>query len=1429
MSDPQGPMSSSGFGSSSSLLQGRRFYCREWALDKLQRCLDARSAPGRPPGLLVMGGPGAGKTALCTEVVYPTSEAGLAVGLAPRCLASHFCQGEDQRSLVLWRFVLGLVEQLRTSPLLSPGYKEILNTPSVSSALEPLHCQKDPDDTFTRAVLGPLSELCPPVQTLMMVVDSLDSGYRAGDGGGGGSPGKSSTIAELLASHQHLLPSWLLLVCSVRRQNKAVCKMFSGFRKLCLDDLRKPPPVRDVQQYILHRLDQEGALRRQLTPETADMLNLLHIKSGGCFIFLERVLDGVAAALVGLREIRDIPGTLNGLYLWLCQKLFPRGLFVHIRPLLNVLLAAPRPLTPQQLFTAVWTQDTSLSFQDFQSKLQILTPLLIDGPRSSKLLFHGSFAEWLMDVKYCTQKYLCSIAEGHSMLAMALTLQGPHLGTEETCQLGTHLVYSGLHKDNPSLLALWILLAGVPTLTPNLSPSVSSPSVQPFSLTHPPVLVSQEVLQLLMRSGLFSPTCSPDIGPRIGVHCIGEGGTIIQQTLERQESIKMLLDNGVCVNQIDSTDGRTLLASAAHEGSADIANLLLTRGADPLISDHQGQTPLTLASRQGYVEVLSVLLDWAKSQVPEIAVRMVEHVDSEGWTALRSAAWGGHNEAVRLLLDAGADVDGCDGEGRTALRAAAWGGHEEVLLTLLDHGAQVDKADCEGRTPLIAAAYMGHREAVEILLDHSAEVDLADGDGRTALSVAALCAPTAAGVKGYGEVASLLLERGADPGHRDHDGMTPLLLAAYEGHDDIIELLLEAGADVDETAGPDANALAAAVTPLLAAAAMGHIRTVGRVLFWGAAVDAIDSEGRTALSLAAARGSVEVVRALLDRGLDENHKDDLGWTPLHAAACEGHRAVCAVLTERGSMARVGEMDIEGRTPLILAAQEGHCSTARLLLDRRSPIDHRAYDGHSALTAALLEGHAEVAELLMRRGTDTDVRDAEGRPLLYLLVLEGHLKMAALLMEKGGVPLESRDSEGRTALHVASWQGNVEMVELLLRHGADPNAQDTEGRPSLHSVAWRGHVEVGRLLLVAKGIKVDLACRQQGATALSIAAQEGHTNIVAMLLEKGANPDHMDKYGRSPVKVAGKRGHFTIVRLLESYGAKPYPGLLPTFNPLSPARINMKSPSSASSGSNGGEGGTTVPNPSGGAVATSTSSASSPGSTAERFHSMQSSQTSSTCHSLATVQTVPADSLSFTQQIQQHSLPRSRSRHSTLPPPGSSAMGSLHRSSQRHPEGSPPPTICTITAMVHNCELPQKGISPGFDYPKILKTQNSNLIKADRAQYRGGKWHSVMASLGVMPGQDCPLRAVKNRESPPLGYPYQLQSPPPGEAWDSGPQKNILSPSCYSFAPVPPSSALPEDSMIAMTTTDPQLNLKQAIKLQFEGPTSAALYKRETPL
>ncbi|CAM2095336.1 unnamed protein product [Caretta caretta] len=80
----------------------------------------------------------------------------------------------------------------------------------------------------------------------------------------------------------------------------------------------------------------------------------------------------------------------------------------------------------------------------------------------------------------------------------------------------------------------------------------------------------------------------------------------------------------------------------------------------------------------------------------------INHADRKGWTVLRSAAWGGHAEAV-----AGTDVDSQDTEDHMALRAAAWGSHEDIGRTLLAHGAQVNWADTEGRTALIAAACMG--------------------------------------------------------------------------------------------------------------------------------------------------------------------------------------------------------------------------------------------------------------------------------------------------------------------------------------------------------------------------------------------------------------------------------------------------------------------------------------------------------------------------------------------------------------------------------------------------------------------------------------------------------------------------------------------------------------------------------------------------
>ncbi|XP_023651662.1 ankyrin repeat domain-containing protein 50 isoform X1 [Paramormyrops kingsleyae] len=1414
-----------------SLLQGKRFYCREWVFHKLQHCLQEKTnslcgvsgtpnkqATGTGPagsssgkglawGVLLVGGPGSGKTALCTELLWPSSPQGMHRGLHRQGLAFHFCRADDVGTLCAGGFVRTLVGQISCSGLL-PGYEEKVREPAAQSALLPGECERNPTEAFKRCVLLPLLGVQPPQQSLFILVDSIDEGCQLGEGESRAS-GAPRTIAELLASHHEFLPPWLLLICSARRQNKAITKLFTGFRKISLDDLRKAYIVKDVQQYILHRLDQEEALRQHLTKETAEMLNQLHIKSSGCFLYLERVLDGVVENFIMLREIRDIPGTLNGLYLWLCQRLFVRKQFTKVQPILNVILASCRPLTVKELYHAVWTKNMTLTMEEFQRKMDILSKLLVNGLGSTKILFHYSFAEWLLDVKHCTQKYLCNAAEGHRMMAMSFTCRAKELKPQEVQEFALHLINSNLQIE-PFNLALWMVWNGTPAKD-SLTTSIPK---------------EQEVLQLLVKAGAH--VNSED----------DRASCIVQQALEREDSIRTLLDNGAPVNQSDS-NGRTLLANAAYSGNLDVVNLLISRRANLELEDSNGQTALTLAARQGHTKVVNCLIGCGAN---------INHTDHDGWTALRSAAWGGHSEVVSALLYAGAKVDCADADSRTALRAAAWGGHEDIVLNLLQHGAEVNKADNEGRTALIAAAYMGHREIVEHLLDHGAEVNHEDVDGRTALSVAALCVPAS---KGHASVVSLLIERGAEVDHCDKDCMTPLLVAGYEGHVDVVDLLLEGGADVDHT---DNNGR----TPLLAAASMGHASVVNTLLFWGAAVDSIDSEGRTVLSIASAQGNVEVVRTLLDRGLDENHRDDAGWTPLHMAAFEGHRQVCEALIEQG--ARCSEVDNDGRVPLILSAQEGHYDCVQILLENKSNIDQRGYDGRNSLRVAALEGHRDIVELLLSHGSDIDFKDADGRPTLYILALENQLAMAEYFLENGA-NVEASDTEGRTALHVSCWQGHMEMVRMLVNCHANVNSCDNEKRSALQSAAWQGHTKVVQFL-IENGTHVDHTCNQ-GATALCIAAQEGHIDVVQILLEHGADPNHADQFGRTAMRVAAKGGHSQIIKLLEKYGASSLNGCSPspvhTMEEKTPISVSGKMQSLTIKSNSSGSTGAGDLQPSGRGLSNGpghafSSPSESPDSTVDRQksslsnNSLKSSKNSSlrTTSSTATAQTVPIDSfhgLTFTEQIQQHSLPRSRSRQSIVSPssttksiglqpssPSSEFEWSQVKSSLKSTKGSKIGNGTSNTS--------SKGLSGEKKKSKNSSSTQGPVLEYEMTQLdKRNALTKPVSNIGLKDPQ-CKI-VVPSSAQQEVGRSQQqflIQQQSSSEKKRNGimtnPNYHLQGNQVFLGRVSVPRTVQDrghQDVLDGYPIGETELSLKQALKLQIEGSESGFNYKKETPL
>ncbi|XP_076663580.1 uncharacterized protein LOC143366397 isoform X3 [Andrena cerasifolii] len=1027
------------------VIEKKRFFCREWAFMKLSRCLEQRPA-SKTCGALIVGGPGSGKTALCAELAWPSTGATARHqrSLNRRLLARHFCQARSETSLSPAQFVRSLVAQLlqassdgihRASPnsptpisattttnattvpmtsreAVAEAYAEKLRTdPDIQAALQPDILDRDPDEALKKALLFPLLEVEPPKNCLFLLVDSIDEGQTLNPPQTGTRDSRrenenvSRTIAELLANHHHLFPQWLLLVCTARRQSKTISRMFTGFRKISLDDLRKPQVVRDVQQYILARLDQEDALRQHISNDTAEMLNQLHIKSNGCFLYLEKVLDGVAENFIVLREVREIPGTLNGLYLWLCQRLFSRKQFAKVQPLLNVILAAKLPITQEILYKCVKTACATITVEDFNRRLHLLRRVISVSRAGALMLFHHSFAEWLLDVKHCTQKYLCSAIEGHAMLAAYYTLRGTELNPDEICVLGQHLQRSitsvaatNCSLDLHTLQVLWMIGSGA--------------CIEDCYLDSSECILwpRQEVklLRLLIDAGAKpSEKVVEDDASKDAISSSQVSQDVSPMDESPSEPLTELLGESGDINQTDSC-GRTVLHTLAADGNASLLELGLATCPQAKLeaTDRHGQTPLNLAARHGYADVVRVLL---------AAGACADHADCDGWTALRAAAWGGHTQVVTILLEKGAAVDHQDKDGMTPLLVAAFEGHRDVCELLLEYEADVDHCDATGRTPLWAAASMGHGSVVALLLFWGCYVDSIDNEGRTVLSVAA--------AQGGTDVVKQLLDRGLDEQHRDNSGWTPLHYAAFEGHVDVCEALLEAGAKIDETDNDGKGAL-------MLAAQEGHATLVERLLEQHSApIDQHAHDGKTALRLAALEGHYDTVKVLLTRNADVNAKDADGRSTLYILALENRLAMARFLLEH-ARADVESRDSEGRTPLHVSAWQGHVEMVALLLT---------------------EGSANV-----------NACDNENRTPLHSAAWQGHAAIVRLMLEHGATP-DHTCNQGATALGIAAQEGHEHCVRALLNHGADPSHSDHCGRNAIKVAAKSGHDTVVRLL------------------------------------------------------------------------------------------------------------------------------------------------------------------------------------------------------------------------------------------------------------------------------------------------------------------------------------------------------------------------------
>lgn len=401
---------------------------------------------------------------------------------------------------------------------------------------------------------------------------------------------------------------------------------------------------------------------------------------------------------------------------------------------------------------------------------------------------------------------------------------------------------------------------------------------------------------LSLVAGMFA-AAMPDAWEWHGNPFYGAAAT---NTAEAAEDLLQMLEQGADPNE--RVQGYTPLMVAAQRGNMVAMELLLEAGAEVNACSPAGETPLSLALRQPPHVVEWLLRHGATIPEPgspehRELLGQVMHCKAgcfelvlqagldpntrmeDGSTLLMSAVANERVEMVRMLLEAGADVNASTPGGRTALgmamrgrtvgkaeekrveimrmlleagvnplltvhgsnafHAAAWGSRAQALFLLVEQCPQgLEAPDDQGRTPLMIAAQAGDEETLRVLLALGANVHARDRAGHGVLSYAARCRR---GGEYHLNRLKLLVENGV---RLSEDGPMALIAASQSGTEPAVRWLVAAGLDARATVG---------------------------------------DSGNTLLHLATHNEHGGVVEALIEGGADVNAKNVVGHTPLHFA------------------------------------------------------------------------------------------------------------------------------------------------------------------------------------------------------------------------------------------------------------------------------------------------------------------------------------------------------------------------------------------------------------------------------------------------------------------------------------------------------------------------------------------------------------------
>jgi len=429
--------------------------------------------------------------------------------------------------------------------------------------------------------------------------------------------------------------------------------------------------------------------------------------------------------------------------------------------------------------------------------------------------------------------------------------------------------------------------------------------------------------------------------------------------------------------------------------------------------------------------------------------------------ALHWAAFVGHEDIARELLQGGCDVNQEDFEGMTPLMVASRQGHGGLVRMLLCEWHAEATTSEQGKSPLLYATTFNQEKTVRVLLEHSHVGNAGSAPLGQAIAL------------GYIGVVKLLL---SDPRVNPYvalpDGKSGLTIAASSGFSGIVDLLLSKN-DLE-----------------------------------------VEDRGRMALSLALQKGYTDIARRLIDDQRVYTSLDNAqGLAILSSVVHSGDVDLLSKLIQNLDIASNSSVDKGKITPLVLAVQTGHLHVVCSLLEYQN-VDINAKDelGRTALSWAAGAGVGDILHTLLEvDGIDTEVRDNKGWPPLFHAAAGTCEENVSMLLTVGRVPVDTLGPFGTTSLFHVKETG---IAQVLLDAGTDYNWRNAKGVTPLMHMYHEGHENHAVLeLLCQRGADLNLL-DENGSTILLRATKRGDVWMANLLLKHGADVNKPGKYGSS---------------------------------------------------------------------------------------------------------------------------------------------------------------------------------------------------------------------------------------------------------------------------------------------------------------------------